>query len=189
MEEWKAIPNCDDYFVSNKGRIKCQRTGKDGKILAFPLTKDDPYITIPLKNNDGIRTFYRVHRLVAEAFIDKIPKGYHVHHKNGIKTDNRVENLEIISPKEHYEESKKLGQSSTKGMNTYNKYKRPRKISQYTMDGQLLATYCNSAFAESCTGVCQRNILQVASGSEGRKQAGGYIWKFADEKGVINKCD
>lgn len=188
-EEWKQIPNFSDYKVSDRGRIKCERTGK-GRILplSFPLTDKDPYITIPLLNDDGKKEFIRVHRLVAELFIGEIPNGYHIHHKNGIKTDNRVDNLEIISAKEHYIESVALGQTNTKGMNDYNQFKRPKKIEQYTKDGQLLATYCNAAFAESCTGVCQRNILQVANGDEKRKQAGGFVWKFADErKGVILK--
>ena len=184
-EEWKSIPGFNEYEVSNRGRIKCTRKGK-GKVLAlpFPITNKDPYITIPLINNDGKKEFLRVHRLVAELFIGKISKGYHVHHKNGIKTDNRVENLEIISAKDHYAESVALGQVTTKELNDYNKFVKTRKIEQYTLDGNLLATYCNATFASECTGVCCRNILQVANGEQGRKQAGGYIWKFA-EKGVI----
>src|SRR5699024_2829267 len=44
---------------------------------------------------------YYAHRLVAEAFIGEIPKGYVVNHINGIKHDNRIDNLEIITEKEN----------------------------------------------------------------------------------------
>ena len=43
------------------------------------------------------------HKVVWEKYNGKISKGYHIHHKNGIKDDNRIENLEIISAKEHTE--------------------------------------------------------------------------------------
>jgi hypothetical protein len=51
-----------------------------------------------------------VHRLVVEAFIGSIPKGMHVNHKNGVKNDNRLQNLEIVTPAEnvrHYHLNRK----------------------------------------------------------------------------------
>ena len=65
------------------------------------------------------------------------------------------------------------------------------EICQYTIDGQLLATYSNGEIAGKITGVCPRNILQVANkqpynnSGHVRKQAGGYVWKFADESEVM----
>lgn len=41
------------------------------------------------------------HNLVWEKAYGPIPEGFHIHHINGIKHDNRIENLECISPKEH----------------------------------------------------------------------------------------
>jgi hypothetical protein len=43
----------------------------------------------------------RVHRLVALAFLGPCPPGYQVNHKNGVKYDNRIENLEYLTPAEN----------------------------------------------------------------------------------------
>lgn len=43
------------------------------------------------------------HRVVWEEHHGPIPEGYHVHHKNGDKRDNRIENLEVLSPQDHSE--------------------------------------------------------------------------------------
>jgi hypothetical protein len=43
----------------------------------------------------------RMHRLIWEQYNCKIPEGYDVHHINGIKTDNRIENLQLIKHGEH----------------------------------------------------------------------------------------
>ena len=67
-----------------------------------------------------------------------------------------------------------------------------KRIYQYDKDGHFIAEYANSIIASFYTGVCHRNILQVANQDEykpgmTRKQAGGYVWKFADDKEVV-KC-
>ena len=128
---------------------------------------------------------------VARAFIGEIPKGYHVHHKDGNKQNNVVTNLEIIHPYEHSIETIKHNKKILEGLNDYNRYQRPKRIRQYTLDGKFLAEYVNGEVASVMTGICHRNILQVASrtpfNSKGniRKQAGGYVWKFADESEVV----
>lgn len=43
-----------------------------------------------------------VHRMMAEAFLGEIPKGYQVDHINRIRTDNRIENLRIVTPSENH---------------------------------------------------------------------------------------
>lgn len=50
---------------------------------------------------DGRREMVSVHRVVCRAFHGEAPDGMHVNHKNGIKTDNRAENLEWVTPSEN----------------------------------------------------------------------------------------
>lgn len=79
------------------------------------------------------------------------------------------------------------------GRKRYGKSKEPKtrfrngSILQYSLDGEFINSYYCATEASRVTGVCARNILQVANkepfNSSGsiRKQAGGYIWKFEKE--------
>lgn len=89
-EIWKPIAEFTEYEVSNLGRV---RTVKTSRIKTQPIHwKGYPVVTLR-KPIQICRTF-RTHRLVAAAFIPNLNNYPQVNHKNGIKTDNRVENLE-----------------------------------------------------------------------------------------------
>lgn len=90
MEEWKDIKGYEGlYAVSNEGQVKSLRTGKIHKErLTF-----DGYVKATLTVNYKAKD-YRVHRLVAEAFIPNIDNKETVNHKDGVKTNNNVNNLE-----------------------------------------------------------------------------------------------
>ena len=188
-EEWKWIKGYEGlYQISNFGRVKSFHKKKiDGEIRSVKHS-GGWYLTLPLLK-DGIKKSVRIHQLVAETFIGPIPKGYHVHHKDGNRQNNRVTNLEIIHPKQHNLETMKQHPDYCKGMNEYNKYIRPRRVQQYDLEGHFLAEYISCKVAGDMTGICARNIHQVADktpfnkNGDIRKQAGGFVWKFADDKG------
>ena len=91
-ETWKQITGYPDYFISNTGKI---RNVKSGKELQQILNKQG-YLVINLHNNKKMKQFY-VHRLVAQAFISNPDNLDTVDHRNGLKTDNRTENLQWLS--------------------------------------------------------------------------------------------
>ncbi|CAB4157506.1 NUMOD4 [uncultured Caudovirales phage] len=95
MEEWKVIQieNLQDYSVSNLGRVKSNKFGKE-KILKQNRMYQG-YWTIKLKLNKC----YFVHRLVASHFIENKNNLSDVDHINGNKSDNRVINLQWLSRK------------------------------------------------------------------------------------------
>lgn len=180
-EEWRLVKNTNGrYYISNFGRL-ISVTKRRGVHVLENVNKKGGYLSVVLEGENGF-IYTRLHRLVYEAFVGEIPKGhkFHIHHKDHNKQNNRVDNLELVTAKEHYQ--KDIDSRDCEGMNNYNKYIRPNKIVQKTLDGEFVAIFNNAKEAHDATGVCQRNILQVASKQEGRKQAGGFIWEFASEQ-------
>lgn len=92
----------DSYSISNEGdlfRTK-QTNGTTLGAKRKPQFNARGYVTYMLSVGSKVST-HRAHRLVWEAFNGKIPRDMTINHKNGIKTDNRLENLEIVSRAEN----------------------------------------------------------------------------------------
>lgn len=90
------------YNVSIDGVVSRK---KDGHIFPYSLNSKG-YKCVRLKNpafakNKDRRKNYRVHRLVAMFYLSDYSEDLQVNHKNGIKTDNRVENLEMVTNSEN----------------------------------------------------------------------------------------
>lgn len=101
-EQWIILDFNPRYAVSNYGFVKRIEKGKGAradKILGLRLnTRGYPEVML---YNDGKAKAYKVHRLIAYAFLGECPTGLQVNHKNGIKTDNRIENLEYMTAKQN----------------------------------------------------------------------------------------
>ena len=90
------------YDISREGIV---RRKKDGKVF-IPVKDKKGYNMIRLKSpafskNKDMRKNYKVHRLVAMFYLDNYSEDLQVNHKNGIKTDNRVENLEMVTNRQN----------------------------------------------------------------------------------------
>ncbi len=106
MEKWIILTEPhDNYAVSDTGQIKNIKTGK---ILSQHLRPNDGYLQVSLWKNGTSKNF-PVHRLVCLSFLDNTDNKRNVNHKNGIKTDNRVENLEWCTPSENNYHAVKIG--------------------------------------------------------------------------------
>lgn len=92
---WEDIPDYEGlYQVNQVGQIRSLKFGKK-KRLKFQ-ENEKGYLCVKLYKN-GKRKEYKVHRLVASTFIPNVDNLPVVNHKNGVKSDNRVENLEWTS--------------------------------------------------------------------------------------------
>ena len=185
-EEWKWVNGFEGlYQISNTGKLKSFRKDSSGHIMSNK-DKNGWYFTVNLSDERNKCHTTRIHTLVAKHFIGEIPKGYHVHHIDGNKQNNVVTNLKIMHPSEHRKETAKMLPQIDTGMIHYNQYERPKTIYMYDTNGNYLASFPNAMAASIITGICSRNILQVANKNEYkpgrvRKTAGGFVWKFESE--------
>lgn len=107
-EIWRVIDVCPDYEVSNTGAVR--RIGSKFESRKLRLQKGYHILTLFLPN--GKRVYHRVNRLVGFAFLTTDHLGYpltlprdqyEVDHKNKIRSDNRLENLQIMIKVHHKE--------------------------------------------------------------------------------------
>lgn len=96
-EIWNNLPFTNDYLVSNFGRVKSCKFNKE-KILRQFLRKSG-YLHVGISVN-GKTNNMLVHRLVSMAFLGESSKN-EVNHKNGVRYDNKVENLEWVTSSEN----------------------------------------------------------------------------------------
>lgn len=102
-EQWKDVPGTSGaYEVSDFGRVRRKISMGKWEAGGFlsPRHHRQGYIEIKLKLN-GKSTAILAHRLVMLAFVGDPPAGMETNHINGIKDDNRLENLEYVTPKEN----------------------------------------------------------------------------------------
>lgn len=109
-ELWKPLLEYKGIEVSSIGRIRkaANKSRKERILTEFPKDRDG-YYRCSVQRLDGTWTSQPVHRLVAEAFIPRTKNRDIVNHIDGNRTNNRIENLEWVTPKENVIHSFKFG--------------------------------------------------------------------------------
>lgn len=167
-EIWKPIVTAGNYEVSNLGRVRSLKT--DSRHVLKPRLDTAGYFGITLYVS-GEKITRRIHRLVAEAFIPNPLNKPCVNHINGIKTDNRAENLEWCTQSENHFHARNTGLSH-QGAQNYNAKLTDIDV-QYIRDNPdgLTCTQLAKKF-----GVTKTAISYVQLGKS-YKNAGGRIRK------------
>ena len=102
--------------VFRDGRIHTLFQRKNGRerwrVRAFRLHNGYPRVWIGSKKN---RREHYVHTVIAVCYLGEKPQGYQTDHINSIRTDNRVENLQYITPQQNYQKRKTINGRNVKG--------------------------------------------------------------------------
>lgn len=171
-EIWKSIPRYNGaYLISNFGNMKsaerlCYHGDKPWLVKERLLSKvvgHSGYIEYQVTYNKKHRS-EKAHRLVAEAFIPNPEGKPFINHINGIKTDNRVENLEWCTNQENI-------------LHAYHHrlIERCKRIAQYDLEGNLIKIWETSGDIERAGIATKSHIWEACHGK--RSQHHGYVWK------------
>lgn len=172
-ENWRDIKDYEGlYQVSDQGRVRSLgngKTHKSSRILKITTGGSSrKYLRATLYKN-GVPRFYSVHRLVWIAFNGPIPEGYEVNHINECCTDNRLENLNLLTRKENNTWGTRLDRVS----DTLGKW-----VIQLSKNNEILHFYPSASKASKTTKINRGDISSCCRGVI--KTAGGFIWKYAE---------
>lgn len=167
IEIWRDIKGYDNkYQVSNFGIVKSLNYNNTKKEHILKLCDNGyGYLLVNLRINNKSKT-HNVHRLVCEAFLPNPENKCTVNHKNGIKTDNRVENLEWSTYSENIKHAFEYGLKEVASI----------PIVRYSKTNEYIDEFKGVHDAFRLTGICYQNIHACCKGR--LKSAGGYIWKY-----------
>ena len=186
-EIWKDIPGYEGlYQVSDLGRVKSldhiRRNGKNrdniclskGKMLSQAIQKPSGYMFVSLSKNGKTKGF-RVHRLVAEAFLKNKNKYKCVNHKDENKANNNVNNLEWCS----YLYNNNYGTKKER-LKAAQQKRIGKKVNQYDINGNFIKQWNCIMEAERYLKIKRANVSICACCKNKCKTAYGYIWKYEE---------
>jgi len=191
-EIWKDIPGYEGlYQVSNLGRVRSLNYHRSGQVRVLSLGKlNKGYLGVGLCKNGKMKT-YKVHRLVAIAFIPNPLNLPEVNHKDENKENNFVwvnedgtidlekSNLEWVTAKQNSNHGSRNQRVAEKLCGIFiNRSNQSKRVAQYSLKGKLIAEYPSTMEVERQTGFCNVCISACCLGK--LKTSHGYIWKYLD---------
>lgn len=173
MEQWKEIDGTGGrLLVSDQGRIKSLL--RDGRILKTSMDKKG-YVRLRV-TLDRKKYAFKVHRLVAKAFIENPEEKLQVNHINGNKTDNRAINLEWVSNAENAHHAIQSGLWKNVFETSRRENKRREKPVIGTSPGGNCVLFKSVSEAERVVG--SKHIAAVLKGK--RDHAKGWSFVYAE---------
>lgn len=167
MEIWKDIKGYEGlYKISNLGNVKSlPRATTKGKLLVKNLDSYG-YEKVTLSKN-GIHKQFSVHKLVATSFIENPYNLKSINHKDEVKTNNIVSNLEWCSEKYNVNYGSCIPKRSNR---------RKRAVLQFSKSGELIREWASAVDAEIALGISRKQISAVIHNLH--KTAGGFVWRL-----------
>lgn len=184
-EEWRDVVGYEGkYQVSNLGRVRSLNFHREKRMaILHPIIDIGGYATVKLCLKGSV-TLCRIHRLVAQCFIDNIEGKPFIDHIDTNRTNNRISNLRWVTMKENHNNHKSLQNhaSATKkcwGDGAHDRQK--KEILQFSLDGILIQKHRSIKEAGLSIGKYTSNIGMCARCPEHHYKAHGFLWCYADD--------
>ena len=177
-EIWRDIPEYEGlYQASNLGRVKSleridARGNRRKEKILNPEINSCGYYRLTFCKQSIVKR-YLVHRLVYEAFNGQIPEEMQVNHINEVKTDNKLENLNLMTARENMNYGTRNARSAKKHINRKDQSK---PVLQYDLQDNLIKEYPSIHQAYRETGFDYRHIIKCCKGKY--KTAYGFKWRY-----------
>lgn len=181
-EIWKDIRGYEGlYQVSNFGRVKSFYGRTKEEIILSKSVDNKGYCRVILYKNNKPQ-LKLIHRLVAIEFINNIDNKPQINHINGIKSDNKVSNLEWCTGSENMIHAYKIGLEKTNGNMIHARKQnikiavasKRKKVTQKDIFGNIINEFNSVKDAIDKTGI--KHVSDCALGK--CEKAGGYIWEY-----------
>lgn len=175
LDQVLGRPELKIYEICDNGDVISNY--RQNPIVLKPGKDHKGYLRVSLKDKT-----YKVHRLVAMAFIENVDNKPQVNHKDGNKQNNNVDNLEWCTNSENQIHANKMGlRNPMRGEDNYQynkEHKNCKKVIQRDLiTNEIIGEYFSQAQAARAVGA--KSYSTIAKACKGEyKQAHGYKWEY-----------
>lgn len=170
--------NFSNYDVCEDGRIWSKKRKKWMK----PYKQRDGYLLVNLFDNDRKKHTVSHHKVVFFAVngLWEYPQGMEINHKDEDKTNNHIDNLELVTKKQNINYGTR-NEKASKALT--NHPKKSKRVAAYNENGELVMVFDSMAeanrngYQHSAVSRCCRNCFH----REGNNKYKGFVWKYLDE--------